>query len=250
MSGHSHWAGIKHKKGVADAKRGRLFSKLARNITIAARTGGGDPASNIKLRYAIEKAKAANMPKDSIERAIKKGTGELPGQELEPRIYEGYGLGGVAIMLESLTDNRNRTVAELRRIFEAGGGKLGQPGCVAYMFETKGLFSVRCQDADEDELMLVAIEAGAENMRRIGDEFEIICRPEDFEHLKAALKENKILTQVAEIAQSPKVTVDLDEAQARKVVTLLEALEENEDVQNVYANFSLSDEVYAEVTSS
>ncbi len=250
MSGHSHWAGIKHKKGVVDAKKGRLFSKLARNIAVAARTGGGDPASNIKLRYAIENSKAANMPKDSIERAIKKGTGELPGQELEARIYEGYGPGGVAIMLESLTDNRNRTVAELRRIFEAGGGKLGQRGSVAYMFETKGLFSVRCQDADEDELMLVVIEAGAENMRRIGDEFEIICRAEDFEHLKEALKKNKILTQVAEIAQSPKVTVDLDEAQARKVVTLLEALEENEDVQNVYANFSLSDEVYAEVTSS
>ncbi|KPJ58425.1 MAG: transcriptional regulator [Planctomycetes bacterium DG_23] len=231
MSGHSHWAGIKHKKGAADAKKGRLFSKLARNITVAARTGGKDPSSNVKLRYAIEKARAANMPKDSIERAIKKGTGELPGQVLEARIYEGYGPGGVAIILETLTDNLNRTAAELRHIFEGSGGKLAQRGSVAYMFETKGLFTVRCQDADEDGLMLLAIEAGAENMRRVGDEFEIICRPEDFERLKQALQENKILTQVAEITQSPKVTVDLDEAQARKVVSLLEALEESEDVQ-------------------
>jgi YebC/PmpR family DNA-binding regulatory protein len=250
MSGHSHWSGIKYKKGVADAKKGRLFSKLARNIMVAARTGGKDPVSNIQLRYAIDKAKAANMSKDSIERAIKKGTGELPGQELQARIYEGYGPGGVAIILETLTDNLNRTAAELRHIFEAGGGKLAQRGSVAYMFETKGFFTVREQDADEDELMLLAIEAGAENMQRLGDEFEIICQPENFERLKQVLQENKILTQVAEITKSPKVTVELDETQARKVISLLEALEENEDVQNVYANFNISDEIYAEVTSS
>jgi len=243
MSGHSHWAGIKHKKALIDAKRGKLWSKLARNIIVAAKAGGPDPAANLSLRYAIDKAKDANMPKDSIEKAVKKGSGDLAGAHFEEIIYEGYGGSGVAILCEVLTDNRNRTAGELRHIFDKRGGSLGATGCVAWMFQKKGFFTVSADLIGEDALMEIALEAGADDVELSGDAFEITCTIDAFEHLKQTFKEKGIETKVSEISQVPSNYVNLNGDNAKKVLDLLEALEDHDDVQNVYANFDISQEI-------
>jgi len=247
MAGHSHWAGIKHKKGAADAKRGKLFSKLARNIMNAARDGGGDADVNLKLRYAVDKARAANMPKDNIERAVKKGTGELAGAAaFEEIVYEGYGPGGAAIMVEVLTDNRSRTAPQLRKIFETRGARIGNSGCVAWMFAQKGFFSIATSRIAEDRLMELALECGAEDLVTTGDYFELTCPVEDFARVKAALDDAGVECEVAEITRVPAKYVDLDAEAGRKVLALVEALEDHEDVQSVYANFNLPAELAVE----
>ncbi len=243
MAGHSHWAGIKHKKAAIDAKRGKLWSKIARTIIVAARSGGGDPEMNLALRYAIDKAKDANMPKDTIEKAIKKGTGDLDGAQYEEVLYEGYGANGVAVMCEALTDNRNRTASELRKIFDSKGGSLGASGCVSWIFSKRGLFVVDAAAVDEDALMVIALEHGAEDVNREGDQFEITCSVEEYSTLKKALEDNAIPIQVAELSQIPSNMVELDEGSARKVLSMMEALEDQDDTQNVYANFDIPEEI-------
>lgn len=247
MSGHSHWATIKHKKGAVDAKRGRLWSKLSRAIIIAARHGGSDPDTNIKLRYAIDKARSVSMPKDNIERAIKRGSGELEGQTFEEVTYEGYGPGGVAVLIETLTDNRNRTVGEVRKIFEKSGGKMGSAGSVAYMFERKGVFSLDAAAHDEDTLLNIALEAGADDLKKAGPTYEITSSPGAFAQVQEALQKNNIATQVAEIQQVPKAPVDVDVETGQKVLRLMEALDEHDDVQNVYANITVTEAMVAEM---
>ena len=248
MSGHSHWAGIKHKKAANDAKRGKLWSKIARLIIVAAKNGGGDPSSNLTLRYAIDKAKAANMPKDTIEKNIKKGSGELSGSAFEEVLYEGYGPNGVAIMVEALTDNRNRTSPEVKKIFEKRGGSMGTSGCVGWMFSKKGLITVSAEKTDEDELMELALGAGAEDMQMTGDVFEITCDPSAYEQLKKALQEKEIPVEVAEISMVPQNTVQIeDEETARKIIALMEAFDDHDDVQNVYSNFDISEEIMAKL---
>ena len=250
MSGHSHWASIKHKKGAVDAKKGKVFSKLAKNITSAARGGGGDPDMNLKLKYAIDKARAANMPKENIDRAIKKGTGEIPGEHYEDATYEAIAPGGVAMLIEILTDNRNRTAAEIRKLLERAGGHLGTTNSVAWQFERKGLFLVDSKNCDEDKLMTIALDAGADDLRNDAGIFEIICAPEQFEKVKKGLFDNRVKTESGEISRVPKAYVDLDEPTARKVMRLIEELEDHEDVQNVYSNFNLPDAVLAELKAS
>ncbi|MHC4694027.1 MAG: YebC/PmpR family DNA-binding transcriptional regulator [Planctomycetota bacterium] len=250
MSGHSHWAGIKYKKAAADAKRGKIWSKIARMIIVAAKSGGGDPAANLSLRYAIDKGKAANMPKDTIEKAIKKGTGEIEGVSYEEVLYEGYGPSGVAIMVEALTDNRNRTTPEVKRIFEKHGGSLGATGCVNWMFSKKGLITVNTARTDEDQLFEIALNAGADDMQNTGEVYEITCDPAAYEKLKETLKEKEIPTEVAEISMVPQNTVPANEpAIAKKIISLMEAFEDHEDVQNTYANFDIPDEVLSEIGS-
>jgi len=246
MAGHSHWAGIKHKKAVIDARRGRLWSKLARNIIVAARNGGGDPDTNLALRYAIDKARDANMPNDTIDRAIKRGTGELEGSSFEEVLYEGYGPGGVAVMVQCLTDNRNRTAAEIRKIFEVRGGSLGGTNCVAWIFDKKGMFIIPADKITEEQLMEVVLEAGAEDITQEGNQFTVTCQVSDFEQVKQALKDAEIETEVAEISMIPQSTVKLDAEQGKKMLQLMEALEEQDDTQNVYANFDVPEEVMAE----
>lgn len=249
MSGHSHWAGIRYKKAVIDAKRGKIWSKVARMIIVSAKIGGGDPAANLSLRYAIDKARAANMPKDTIEKAIKRGTGELEASNFEEVLYEGYGPGGVAIMVQALTDNRNRTAPEIKRLFERHGGSLGASGCVNWMFSKKGLITVNTADANEDELLEVALASGADDMQTTGDVFEITCEPAAYEKLKETLKEKDIATEVAEISMVPQNTVPVnDAAGARKIISLMEAFEDHDDVQNVYANFDIPDEIVSRIS--
>jgi len=248
MAGHSHWAGIKHKKAVVDARRGKLFSKLAKHITAAARMGGGDVDSNLKLKYAIEKARAANMPKDNIERALKKGTGELAGARLEELTYEGYGPGGVAIYLEICTDNRNRTASEIRHVFDKRGGNMGESGCVAWMFEKKAVFQIDASASDEETLMNLAMEAGADDLSIEPGSFEIVAPPGEFESIRTALAEARIETRMAEITCIPQSTVSLEKENAKKVLQLLEDLEEHEDVQNAYANFDIPEAVMDEIS--
>ncbi|MBN1846742.1 MAG: YebC/PmpR family DNA-binding transcriptional regulator [Sedimentisphaerales bacterium] len=243
MSGHSHWAGIKHKKALVDARRGKLWSKLARNIIIAAKAGGGDPAMNLALRYAIDKAKDANMPKDSIEKAVKRGSGEIAGADYEEVLYEGYGNNGVAIMCEVLTDNRNRTAGELRHIFDKKGGSLGASGCVSWMFSKKGQFTVAVDAVEEETLMEIALEAGADDVERSDDGYEITCSVDGFEPLKQALQDRQIPCLSAEISQVPNNYITLDEDGSRRILDLMEALEDHDDVQNVYANFDIPSEV-------
>lgn len=244
MSGHSHWATIKHKKGAIDAKRGKLWSKLSRAIIIAARNGGGDPEMNLKLRYAIDKARSVSMPKDNIERAVKRGTGELEGMSYEEVVYEGYGPSGVAIMVETLTDNRNRTVGEIAKIFERGGGKMGVAGCAAYMFERKGLFVVDAAATDEDTLLALALEGGADDVKRQGSNFEVICEPAAFNQVQEALKNNNIAPTTAEITQLCKAPVEVsDPEDARKILRLMDALDDHDDAQQVYTTANLSEEL-------
>ncbi len=247
MSGHSHWAGIKHKKAANDAKRGKHWSKLARNIIVAAKHGGGDPAANLSLRYAIDKAKEANMPKDTIEKSIKKGTGELASETFTEVLYEGYGPHGVAIMCESLTDNRNRTAGEIRNIFEKKGGSLGASNCVAWMFAKKGIFSIPLDQADEDSLMTLALDAGADDFQNLGDRYEITCSVEAFPQIKTILQQKSIQTTLAEIAHIPSTYVSLDEESARKILDLMEMLEDHEDIQNVFANFDIPEDIMKKI---
>jgi len=246
MAGHSHWSSIKHRKAAVDTRRGRLWSKLIRNVIVAAKTGGGNPESNLSLRYAIDKAKQANVPNDTIDRAIKKGTGEIEGEQYEEVVYEGYGPGGVAVMAVCLTDNRNRTGPEIRKIFESRGGSLGSTGCVAWMFEQKGLITVSTTDTDEDRLLEIALEAGAEDLKQEGEEFEIYCPPGEFEAVKNAITAAEIPIQLAEISMIPQSTVKLEGDQAKKIMDLMETLEDHDDTQNVYANFDVPEEVMAE----
>ncbi|MCI0460981.1 MAG: YebC/PmpR family DNA-binding transcriptional regulator [Gemmataceae bacterium] len=250
MSGHSHWATIKHKKGAADAKRGKLFSKLSRAIIIAARHGGGDPETNLKLRYAIDKARQVSMPKDNIERAIKRGTGEMEGQVFEEIVYEGLGPGGVAFLVEVLTDNRNRTNGELRKVFERCGGKMGSAGSVAYLFERKGHFTVDAAAADEDTLMGVALDAGAEDLRNAGGLFEITCDPASFTQVQDGLQKAGVTLKSAEITRLPKVPVDTNVEDGMKVLRLMDALDDHDDVQMVYSNLHFTDELMAAVEQS
>jgi YebC/PmpR family DNA-binding regulatory protein len=249
MSGHSHWAGIKYKKAALDAKRGKVWSKVARMIIVAAKQGGGDPAANLSLRYAIDKAKAANMPKDTIEKAVKKGTGELEGTSFEEVLYEGYGPSGVAIMVEVLTDNRNRTGPEVKRLFEKHGGSLGTSGCVNWMFSKKGLITVNAANADEDQLLEIALGAGADDMQALGDVFEITCEPSAYEQLKKTLQEKEIATEVAEISMVPQNTIEInDEHTAKRIISLMEAFDDHDDVQNACANFDIPDEIMERVS--
>jgi YebC/PmpR family DNA-binding regulatory protein len=250
MSGPSHWATIKHKKGAIDAKRGKMFSKLSRAIIIAARHGGGDPEMNLKLRYAIDKARQVSMPKDNIERAVKRGTGETEGVTFEELTYEGYGPGSVALLVDVLTDNRNRTSGEVRKIFDRHGGKMASAGAVAYQFERKGLFSVDATGVDEDTLMGIALDAGADDLKRSGSTFDITCDPAHFNEVQDALKKNNITPQLAEITQIGKALVDVDAETAKKVMKLVEALDDHDDVQNVYTSLNLTEEVAAEMANS
>jgi len=247
MAGHSHWAGIRRKKERMDAQRGKVFSRMAKLITSAARQGGGDPAGNLRLAFAIEQAKAVNMPKDSIERAIRKGTGELAGGgRLEEVTYEGYGPGGVAILIEALTDNRNRTSAEMRHLLEQAGGSLGGSGCVAWMFEKKGLLIIEGSAVDEDTLTEIALEAGAEDLEKVGDAYQITCAPQDFAAVRDALAARNVPLGSAEIANLPKADQAVDAATGRRIIALLERLEDHDDVQNVTANVALPQEILAE----
>jgi YebC/PmpR family DNA-binding regulatory protein len=244
MSGHSKWSTIKRKKGATDAKRGKIFTKLAKEIIVAARLGGGDINMNPRLRAAVADARAENMPKDNIERAIKKGTGELEGQSYEEVIYEGYGVGGVAVLVESMTDNKNRTVPDLRHIFSKNGGNLGENGCVAWLFDKKGLITVDKKAVGEEKLMDIALEAGAEDVREQEKEFEVVTPASDFEAVKKALDDQKVPYLAAEITMLPKTTVQIeDEKQAQQVLRLMEALEDHDDVQHVYANFDIPDAI-------
>jgi len=246
MSGHSHWATIKRKKGAADAKRGKMFSKCAKAIIVAARMGGGDPSMNVRLRYAIDDAKAVNMPNVNIERAIKKGTGDVEGVHIEEVVYEGYGPGGVAILAEAMTDNRNRTSSEVTKVFERHGGSLGGPNCVAYMFSQKGVITVTGVE-DEETLMDVALGAGAEDISETDDGFEVIVLPDAFEAVKKALADAGFTVERAEISQVPQTFVPLGEADARKVLALLEGLEDHDDVQKVHSNFDVAPDVLAKI---
>ena len=248
MSGHSKWANIKHRKGRQDAKRGKVWSKIARQIIVAAKTGGGDVETNLTLRYAIDLAKSVNMPKDTIGKAIKKGTGELQGVNYEQVVYEGYGAGGVAFMINCLTDNRNRTAPEMRKIFERLGGQLGASNCVAYMFHQKGTFLVDHDKADEETLMEIAIEAGADDVTAEDEFFEITCDPSAFAAVKNALTDKNIETMSAEIAMVPANTVTLDDDKTRKALTLMENFEDHDDVQNVYTNLDIPDRLMEELS--
>ena len=245
MSGHSKWSKIKHGKAREDAKRGKIFSKLIREIMVCARDGGGDPAFNPRLRTIIATAKTVNMPSDNIDRAIKKGTGELGGVSFEETTYEGYGPGGVAIMMDVLTDNKNRTVAEIRHIMGRYNGNLGENGCVAWNFEKKGIILVDASKVSEDDLLEAALEAGAEDITTEGDTYEVVTAPNDVMDVKEALEVGGMAIQSAELTMLPKNTVDVGDKTAESALKLMDALEDQDDVQNVYSNFDISEEVMA-----
>ena len=241
MSGHSKWSTIKRKKAATDAKRGKIFTKLIKEITVAARMGGGDVNANPRLRTAVAAAKAENMPNDNVERAIKKGTGALEGVSYEEAFYEGYGPGGAAVLVESLTDNRNRTVADVRHIFSKSGGSLGEAGCVAWMFEKKGLLVFEKDAVEEETLMEAVLDAGAEDIRDEESTFEVITAPEDFEVVKQALDEKGMGYVLAEITMLPQTTVKLEDKHAEQMLKLMDSLEDSDDVQKVYSNFDISE---------
>jgi YebC/PmpR family DNA-binding regulatory protein len=241
MSGHSKWASIKHKKGALDAKRGKTFTKIIREMSIAARLGGGDPNSNPRLRTAVDKAKAVNMPADNIKRAIQKGTGELEGAAYEEITLEGYGPGGVAILVEGTSDNRNRTVAEIRHVFTKNGGNLGGAGSVSYMFKPRGFIAIAKDKVDEEKLMDLALEAGAEDIVPSGEVFEVYTSPNSYEAVLAAVKKAGIEPEEAQIGKYAENTITLEGVKAQQMLKLIEALEESDDVQNVWANFDISD---------
>ncbi|AJF07154.1 YebC/PmpR family DNA-binding transcriptional regulator [Geoalkalibacter subterraneus] len=246
MAGHSKWANIKHRKGAQDAKRGKVFTKLIKEITIAARIGGGEIETNPRLRLAIDKAKQANMPKDNIDRAIKKGTGDLDGVTYEEGFFEGYGPGGVAVMVEFMTDNRTRTVADVRHIFSKHGGNLGVNGSVSFLFERKGLISFST-DNDFEAIFEAALEAGAEDVKDEGDSYEVLTAPENYMEVRDVLGENGLKWENAEVTMIPQTMVQLDGKQAEQMLKLMDKLEDNDDVQNVYANFDISDEEIARI---
>ena len=241
MSGHSKWHSIKHKKGATDAKRGKLFTKFIKEITVAARTGGGDPDSNARLRKAILDAKAGNMPNDTIDRAVRRGTGAEEGVNYEEITYEGYGPGGVAILIEAVTDNRNRTVAEIRHMLSKNGGNLGESGSVGWLFEKKGYIVVDKAAKPEEELFDIVIEAGADDLRDDGDNFEIITSPESFDAVSSAIKAAGIEPQVAEVSMVPQNYIQLEGGSAQQMLRLMEAIEDHDDVQKVYANLDIDE---------
>lgn len=241
MSGHSKWANIKHRKGAADAKKGKIFSKIIKEVTVAARMGGGDPEGNPRLRSALLAAKAENMPKDNLERAIKKGTGQLEGKQYEEILYEGYGPEGVAILVESLTDNKNRTIAEIRPIFAKNGGNMGELGCVGWLFSKKGLILVDAKEADEESLMTIVLDAGGDDISENEGAFEVTTEPGNFESVRKCLEENKIPMSYSEVTMVPQTTVKLEGEKAQKMLKLFEALEDHDDVQKVYANFDIAE---------
>ena len=244
MAGHSKWANIQHRKGRQDAKRGKVFTRLIKEITVAARLGGSDPASNARLRLAVDKAYAANMPKDTVERATKRGSGELEGVIYEELTYEGYGPGGVAVMVETMTDNTNRTTPEIRHIFEKCGGNMGTPGSVRFQFERKGYFAVEKSAVSEDRLMEVALEAGADDLQSGDPEvFEVYTSPDAFEQVREALEKNKIPTVEAKMGQIASNSISLDEQKAKSMIRLMEMLDDHDDVQNVWTNFDAPDEI-------
>ena len=249
MSGHSHWARIRHKKAVVDARRGKAWGKLARAITVAAGVAGGNPDDNPRLRMAIDKARADNMPKDTIEKAIKKGTGELEGARYEDVLYEGYAPGGIAVMCQAVTDNRNRTSAEVRKIFERAGTSLGATNCVAFMFKQQGMIAVDKQKASEDQIMEIALEAGADDINSYEQVYEITCSPGAFESVKSALAEAEIEIESADLSMVADNEVKLDMDRARKVMRLVDALEEHDDVDAVYTNSDISDDVLAQLAN-
>jgi len=249
MAGHSKWANIQHRKGRVDAARGKLWSKLSKAILVAAKSGGGDPAANLRLRKAIDDAKAVSMPKDNIERAIKRGTGELGGNEVEEVSYEGYGPGGVAVMCETLTDNRNRTGPELRTIFSKLGGDIGKPGCVSYLFDRKGLF-VLDRSAGEEKVTEIALENGGEDVETSDEgKLQVTCPPENYQDLADAFEAAGLTPEISEITRLPQTTVDVDAATAKTVLQLLEQLDDHDDVQNVSTNLNITDEMMAEETT-
>ncbi len=248
MGGHSHWAGIKHKKALVDAKKGKVFTKLIREITIAAKIGGADLGSNARLRKAVDDAKAANMPAENVKRAIMKGTGQLPGTVYEEITYEGYGPNSVAVIVECTTDNKNRTFAEIRKIFQNHGGAIGTSGCVSYMFSKKGVILVSKEDATEETLMDVALEAGAEDIKTSAEGFEVITAPETFDAVKAALEGKNIKLASAEITMLPSNEVEVTDVEAAsKIVRLIETLDEHDDTKEVYSNDKISEEVLAKI---
>ena len=247
MSGHSKWASIKHKKGAADAKRGKIFTKIIKEITVAARLGGGDPDGNPRLRTAILNAKSNNMPADNVTRAIKKGTGELEGVHYEEHTYEGYGPGGAAIFLEAMTDNKNRTVSEIRAALGKAGGNLGENGCVGWMFEKKGLITVKTEAKSEDDLMELAIDAGADDMQTVDDHYEITIAVENFETVRKALEEASVPMDTAELTRIPQNTVLLDDKKGKALLKLMDILEDHDDIQKAYSNFDIPDDVMAAI---
>jgi YebC/PmpR family DNA-binding regulatory protein len=248
MAGHSHWANIQHKKARVDAKRGKIWTKLARQVMQAARQGGGDPDANPSLRLAVDKARAANMPRDTIERSIKKGTGELGSENIEEMTYEGYGPAGVAVLCKILTDNRNRTAPEVKKIFERAGGNLGQPNCVAWMFNQKGMFVIPGEGIAEDRLMELTLEAGADDVVLADGIFEVTCSPAAFQEVKAALQRAGIPCDRADLTMLPSTTVRIAQAEeARKVLKLMETLDDHDDIQSVAANFDIPDEIMSQI---
>jgi len=249
MSGHSKWATIKHKKAAVDARRGKVFTKLIRELTSAARMGGGDPDANPRLRTAVTAARNSNMPSDTIQRAIKKGTGELPGEVYEEVTYEGYGAGGVAILVDVLTDNKNRTVAEIRHLFSKHGGSLGESGCVAWMFGRKGLITLSTSQIEEDDLLETVLEAGGDDVKVESDAYEIVTAPEAFEDVRSALEQKGLTLDVAEVTMLPQNTVPVEGKQAEQVLRLMEALDDQDDVRKAHANFDISDDVMAALAS-
>lgn len=249
MSGHSKWATTKHKKMAVDAKRGKIFTKIIREITIAARHGGGDPEGNPRLRAAILKSKENNMPADNIKKAIQRGTGELPGVTYEESVYEGYGPGGAALLIEITTDNKNRTVSEIRNIMSKHGGNMGEAGCVSWMFSKKGYIVVERAKADEEKLMNLALESGAEDIKYDESNYEIITTPHDFESVKNRVKENGIEMALSEVTMVPQSYVRLEGKEAEQMLKLMEALEDHDDVQKVYANFDIPDEIMEKVSA-
>jgi YebC/PmpR family DNA-binding regulatory protein len=246
MAGHSKWANIKHRKGAQDAKRGKVFTKIIKELTVAARISGGDPDSNPRLRTAIDKAKQANMPKDNVDRAIKKGTGDLDGVNYEEGIFEGYGPGGVALIVEFLTDNRTRTVADVRHIFSKYGGNLGVSGSVAFLFDRKGLISFST-DNDFDQVFEAALEAGAEDVKDEGDTYEVYTEPGEFIEVRDAIETAGLKWETAEVSMIPQNQVQLEGKPAETILKIMDALEDNDDVQNVYANFDISEEELAKI---
>ena len=250
MSGHSKWSKIKHQKGADDVKRGNLFTKLTREIIIAAKDGGGDPDTNFRLRLAVQKARDSNMPMDNIDRAIKKGTGDLAGGSLIEMTLEGYGPSGMAILVSALTDNRNRTVQEVRSTFTRHGGSMGESGCVAWIFESRGVININAENVEADELALNAIDAGAEDVQISSGLVEVITKPDALEKVRAALEQKKIKIEESELQMVPKTLVKLDEKAATQALKLLERLEEIDDVQNVYSNADIPDSVLEAIQAS
>ena len=247
MAGHSKWANIQHRKGRVDAQRGKLWSKLSKAIIIAAKSGGGDPSANLKLRKAIDDAKAVSMPKDNIQRAIKRGTGELAGGDLEEIVYEGYGPGGVAVMAEALTDNRNRTTPEMRSLFSKAGGEIGKTGCVSYLFERKGLFVFDASSVEEEQLMEVALEHGGDDVESTDEgKYQVTCAPDAFDDLRDAFEAASLVPEIKEVTRLPQTTVDADPSVGKQVLRLLEALDEHDDVQTVSTNLNITDDLIDE----